>query len=338
MRRHPQPHLLANALVAVLSLWLLVAGSAAVAQPPAVEEVELTEAETPAVEVRVPETDRSELERLLAEAETVFRGPDRPASLPLYGRVVDILEAERAASGEPLDPLGRLLWTRSLLRRAQIYHQLGEAELAEANLARRFAVDPDAAIDPTALGVDDVVGDDFARMAQRVRSTSIGEITLVVLPTDAEVWVDGRVREAAPNAGSPEAGEVTVAVTPGLHVVEITRPGHTPVRRELEVEAGRALRVEEELERVSPVLRLATRPSGAEVRIDGRVVGTTQGVADDQFLPHGAGAIYRREEFSDELVIDGLELGLRRLEVRQVGHRPYRMELQIDQPIDVLSW
>ncbi|MCG8461523.1 MAG: hypothetical protein MI919_35025, partial [Holophagales bacterium] len=125
-----------------------------------------------------------------------------------------------------------------------------------------------------------------------------------------------------------------VLVLAGTHVVRLSRPGHAPVDRQLEVAAGRSITLELELARSSPVLRLNTRPRGARVLLDGEARGITEGTADESFLPQGSTGVYRREEFSEELVIDGLEPGLRVLEVAKEGFRPYRMELQIQEMID----
>ncbi|MCG8459748.1 MAG: hypothetical protein MI919_25995, partial [Holophagales bacterium] len=123
----------AATLILVAAIGLL-AGKAAAQGSPQIEEVDLSEEETLAVEVRDPGIDPQELSRLVLEADQVFDSVDRPLSLTLYGHLADMLEAEAETAG--LDDEERPLLVHALARRAELHLELGEKELAEEGLRR----------------------------------------------------------------------------------------------------------------------------------------------------------------------------------------------------------
>lgn len=236
-------------------------------------------------------------------------------------------EAEDEAEAEPpppppvvtfLDAAQRGIFARTLGLRAVLYDELGEKELADFDLERMLQVDPDADL----AGAEPPQG--LGGRFERLRKQKIGELAFAIEPPDAVVRIEGRRTSAGPGELTATfAGEVTVVVE---------RPGYRTAVETLDVRAGRQRTLEMTLEREAAVLRLTTRPNGATVRIDGAVVGTTQGMASADDLP--ATGAYRSEEFSDELVIDPVPLGLRVLEVAREGYRTYRVELMIDDLLD----
>jgi len=339
--------------------------------PTGIEEEELEEPATPeptAAEV----LDIEALELLYAQAEALFLSPDRAASLPLFGQVVENVESflatriatavtaeagegtagvpstdgiatgseapvaagEEALVGEDvqvpsperwapevrfLTPEARSLLTRSLARRAEIHLGLGERSLAEGGLERWLEVRPGGELEGEGLSPA------LLELFGQVRRRTVGEVVLVAEPPDLEAWLDGRPAIPA------DAPAGTVA---GDRWLEATRPGYRPVARTISVAAGRRATEEVELERTSAVIRLHTRPPGAELFLDGAPVAATEGTASPDLLPPAAAGAYRPEEFSAELVVDGVELGLRRLEVRKEGYRSYRAELVIEELLD----
>ena len=314
---------LSFALIVILSpAWM--PSSAAHGQLPGNPQIEvedLDESETLAVEVQAPSVDQTEIQNLFDEALSVFHGEDRPASLTLFGHVVGILSAGRDTTG--LDAENRNLLVRSYGYRSWVHHELGLADRVEEELQQILQIDPGA--DLASLDSTLPVPEDLLKLFERQQKKTVGQVNFVLDPYDAQVFIDDQAVESTDQP-------VSVLATP--HQVRIERPGYAPIQRDLEVEAGRSVTLELTLERQSAILRLNTRPRGAEIRIDGRSFGFTQGTAAEGFLPQGAAALYRREEFSDEMIVEGLEPGLRILEIAKDGHRPYRMELVIQELID----
>lgn len=210
----------------------------------------------------------------------------------------------------------RSILARSLLFRARVHFGFGERELVESGFERMLTIEPGADVDRDRLDPD------LVKVFDRVRERLVGDLALVVEPPELDITVDGRRVE-------PQAGPFGVLA--GERWIEAQRPGYLPLAQKIEVEADRQTSLELTLERVSPVIRLHTRPADAEVTLDGEMVGVTGGTAPEGYLPSGR---YRSEEFSAQMVLTEVELGLRVLEVRKDGYRPYRAELVIEELID----
>ena len=292
-----------------------------------VVEEDLDDAGLEALPANLPAIDKDAVLEQFGEAEALFNSPDptgQDNSLYLFGELVDRLEP-RLDAGQ-LDDTLRDVLVRSLAYRAQIHFNFGESELVAAGLVRMLEIDPAADVDRSRASPK------LVAQLDALRQRLLGEIGLVLEPPDAEVRIDGRRVDAL-------AGPVPVLA--GQHLIGISLPGYQAVDRPLEIEAGKRISLELTLERTSAVLRLFTRPAGATVRLDGEVRGVTQAMAPGDegaqaatSPPPGPPLAYRREEFSEELIIDGLMPGLVLLEVAREGYRPQRFELPIAELLD----
>ena len=280
-------------------------------------EEDLDDAGLSALPVSLPEIDEEEIRTRFAEAEALFHSVDQDTSLPIFGNIVDQLEP-RETAGQLSEPLRELL-ARSLAYRAQLHFNFDATDLAGQSLARMLEIKPDFDLDRSQASPKLV--DQFDALRRRM----IGEIHFVLEPADAEVLIDGRAVDAV-------AGPVSILV--GQRLLEVTLPGFAGITRDLEIEAGVSVTMELALERTSAVIRLHTRPPEATVLIAGEVRGTTAGSAPEGFLPPGSTAAYRQEEFSSELVLDGIDLGLVVVEIRKDGFRSQRFELPISEWLD----
>ncbi|MEM7586172.1 MAG: PDZ domain-containing protein [Acidobacteriota bacterium] len=279
------------------------------------EDLEDTGFET--LPLTLPEIDEAALLQSFQEAEAIFHSPEQDASLPAFGDLVETLQP-RADANQLSAPMRDIL-IRSLAYRAQLHFNFEELDLVEEGLTRMLRIDPQSDLDRSQASPKLVT--QFDRLRRRL----LGEITFVLEPTDAKVHIDGRQVDAALGP---------VAVFAGQRQIDITLPGYESIARQLQVEPDVSITLELELVRVSAVVRLATRPAGATVLIGGVPQGQTTGVAPEGFLPQGPASRYRREEFSEELVIEGIELGLVLLEVQLAGHRTQRFELPISELLD----
>ncbi len=314
--------LLAAALLA--GAWLAPAPELS-AQPVGIEEEDLDETAPAEMGEDPPfaaSVDEEALEELFATGEALFESEDQGASLQPFGQVIGELEAALSGgelSGGGLSDRARTLLARSYSFRAQVSFNFGDSERVEDDLRRMLEVQPWADLER------DLVSPKLVDQFDALRRELVGDISFVAEPLDMEVTVDGLAVDVLAGA---------LGVLAGTRRVVARRPGYTPLDQEIEVEAGKSASFELTLERTSAVIRLNTRPSGCEVRLDGSRRGTTEGSAPEGFLPEGSSALYRREEFSDELVLTDVELGLRELEIRRDGYRPYRAELMIDDLLD----
>lgn len=94
-----------------------------------------------------------------------------------------------------------------------------------------------------------------------------GRVELVSTPSDAAVSLNGQFAGRTP---------LTLSLEPGrTHALAISKPGYTPVRRELSVAADSGRRLAIELEGEYGEVAVTSEPEGAAIRVDGEPVGTT---------------------------------------------------------------
>lgn len=99
-----------------------------------------------------------------------------------------------------------------------------------------------------------------------------GELIVVSLTTDATVEVNGKI-----------IGQVPVepyALRPGRHTIRVTKRGFAPVTQDFEVGPGATVELEIDLLPVAGLLTITSTPSGASVKVDGKVLGVTPLDAD----------------------------------------------------------
>lgn len=94
-----------------------------------------------------------------------------------------------------------------------------------------------------------------------------GRVALTSLPADAAVSVDGEFRGRTP---------VDLRLHPDQrHMITIAKPGYATATRDLTVAADSRRELEIELEQLIGDVDVQSEPSGAEIWIDDRLVGTT---------------------------------------------------------------
>lgn len=92
----------------------------------------------------------------------------------------------------------------------------------------------------------------------------LSTVTINTVPTNADVSIDGEYVGKSP---------VTVEITPGNHIVEVTKEHYLPVQKEITVSGSTTITI-----RLQPdwgLVNVYSEPSGADVYIDGQLVGTT---------------------------------------------------------------
>ncbi len=102
-------------------------------------------------------------------------------------------------------------------------------------------------------------------------ATTTGTLKVVSPVPEAVVYVDGE------NVGSvPQTREVTS----GDHFVVVTKKGYQKFEKKIRIEAGQTISVTAELKAVGGI-RILSTPSGADVLMDGEIIGKTPMVKDD---------------------------------------------------------
>jgi len=129
-------------------------------------------------------------------------------------------------------------------------------------------------------------------------------VTVQRWPADAEVRVDGAQGVAAERA-------------PGAAMVRVERPGFAPTELEVVLREGEHRRLDVRLEGLPTTLQVDSVPAGAEVSIDGAMVGTTPWTGE-----HPAG----------DVTVDVVLEGWQRETVERFVDGPALVELWLDPP------
>lgn len=234
---------------------------------------------------------------------------DRDAAAARFEQIQAALEPQ----ARTLDPA----WLRVL---CEAYNWL--AVLDDRNPARKARVprhleaildlDPDFEIDRNLTNAR------LQAAFDGIRAQKLARVTLALKPEGGVLTVDGKARPA---------GSAPRFLQPGQRVLAYAKPGYEPVVREVELALKAPLALTFELRRSSSTVTFHTVPSGAEVLLDGRSMGSTRGMADgaDRALAEQAGVPV--EQMSEGFVLEGLTEGRHVLELRAPCHRPRRLEL-----------
>ncbi|UZX16221.1 PEGA domain-containing protein [Thermus sp. PS18] len=118
---------------------------------------------------------------------------------------------------------------------------------------------------PYRVTVNPRPGERVQVFAQLVPEARQGTLAVTSSPSGAEVYVNGALRGRTP---------LRLVLEEGTYQVELKAPGYEPYRATVRVERGRETRVSATLRPIrTGELYLEARPEGAEVYIDGRLMG-----------------------------------------------------------------
>lgn len=149
------------------------------------------------------------------------------------------------------------------------------------------------------------------------RAAAFGSVRLGLDPAGGLLKVDGQPRAAAPE----------LHLVSGSHHLAYTRPGFSSQEQDVEVHAGAPSAATLKLTRTSSTLRLFTRPSGAEVVLDGQSLGRTAGSMAPEDKPIADKAGLSPAELSAGFTISELKPGRHSLELRSSCYKTKFVDL-----------
>lgn len=135
-----------------------------------------------------------------------------------------------------------------------------------------------------------------------------GTLLVYSLTEGATIHVDGRVAGETPM-------HMPLALAPGEHTLRVSKPGHADYIDTFAVKSGQETLLQIDLIAVAGALSVVARPRGAEVIVDGKLLGEAPWSGD-------------------------VQPGRRRVVIRAPGHTPWRRTVRIElgqrYPIDVV--
>jgi tetratricopeptide (TPR) repeat protein len=174
---------------------------------------------------------------------------------------------------------------------ATVLFRIGRAREALQSLDRfREIADPKEDAEQIALAAD---------LRKTVLST-ISLMTLTVEPADAQVYVDGELREG-------EGTERTLALDPGSHLVAVRSEGHVGHLDRIAVVAGETPEREVVLQPLEARLMIETNEPAAAIHIDGAHLGQGETALDLAPGSHSVRVEWRGEVHEREVKLEAGE-------------------------------
>jgi len=151
---------------------------------------------------------------------------------------------------------------------------------------------------------------------ETLRSTKLVRVKMVLEPEGGTLTVDGRTH-----------GTALKFLPPGSRRVAYAKAGFQSIEQQVELALKETKTLEMKLTRVSSTVTLCTSPTGVEVLLDGKSLGSSAGIAPPEQGPLAEKAGLRLEELSSPFVVGELSEGKHILEFRAPCFRPRRIEL-----------
>lgn len=219
-----------------------------------------------------------------------------------------------------LEPQARTLdegWTRLLCEAYNWMAVLDDRSPGrQAQAPKRFEslldLDPDFEIDRA------VTNRRLQTAFDNLRAAKYCKVKVGLEPAGGVLTLDGRSRR-------PDPGTHYLAAGP--HVMAYARPGYLAQEQRFELAAKESRAVDFKLVRTSSVIALYTSPAGAEILLDGKSRGTTQGqvAADASFLADRIGV--PPAQLSSAFRLVDLAPGRHLVEIRLPCFRTRRVEI-----------
>ena len=152
-----------------------------------------------------------------------------------------------------------------------------------------------------------------------LRSSRLGKVKVGLDPSGGTLLLDGKPCVLPPGSAKH--------LPPGMHEFHYGRPGYQSVDQSVDISLRENKPIELKLVRTSSTLTFNTFPSGAEIVLDGKPLGTTHGHAPASLSPMAQPLGLAPEQLSADFVLTDLAPGKHIIEVRAPCFRTKRIAL-----------
>ncbi|HWQ09030.1 MAG TPA: hypothetical protein VN436_07985, partial [Holophaga sp.] len=152
-----------------------------------------------------------------------------------------------------------------------------------------------------------------------LRGSRLGKVKLGLDPGGGTLLLDGKP------CVLPQGS--TKYLPPGAHTFHYGKPGYQPVDQSVDITLRENRPLELKLVRASSTVTFNTFPSGAEITLDGKPLGTTHGHAPASLAPMAQPLGLTPEQLSADFVLADLAPGKHVIEVRAPCFRTKRIAL-----------
>ena len=245
--------------------------------------------------------DDEALAQLLAEGRQKYDVLDFDGAITQLTALIDAVEQKLSAEEAPSEA-AEGLYRDALSLRAVAYLDLANENAAREDFRKLISFSPSYELS------GNLASQFYLDMFNSIRSEMVGYLKVEVDPGDSELTVDGEPVTAG--------GELPLPLLAGGHRVVASLRGYATEERELEITAGETAELSIELVRTTATVFVRTSPPGAEVLLDGEVVGATSGTAGSDYAAELSELGLRADQVSAEFPIPYVEMGSHQLSVR----------------------
>lgn len=151
----------------------------------------------------------------------------------------------------------------------------------------------------------------FEMVAITTTTTTTGKIKVVSPVPEAKVFIDGANVGTAPIEREVSAGE---------HFVVVEQTGYAKFEQKVAVEAGQTITITAQLRAIG-TLRFLSSPEGADIKLDGEIIGKTPLVKEDVDVGRHVVELHLEgylDYENDEVVVEGGKIGIVNAQLEQI--------------------
>jgi hypothetical protein len=247
------------------------------------------------------------------QAKAAWAGQgDRDAAAAKFGTILAALEP----SAQTLEPAWIQLLCETYNWMAILDDRLpAKREKAPRYLETALGLNPDFEIDRS------ITNTRLQSAFDGLRAAKFARLTLNLDPQDGALTMDGKPQPAGPALHGAHY------IPAGPHTFRLARIGYEPVEQRVDLAPKEVRTLDLKLTRTSSVITLYTTPAGAEVLVDGKSAGTTQGKAQADLATYAEKLGVPLDQISAGFTLTGLAAGKHALEFRLPCYRPRLLDL-----------
>ncbi len=261
--------------------------------------------------------DETELSEKFEKAVKKFNTVEQEASILDFNELIQLLTAALKDNTITESQVERL--KKCYEYRARAYFNLGEIEKSNSDIKSILTLD----VEFTPSGQ---ASRKFIRRFDNLKKEFIGYFRITTKPSGARIYIDD---EQFGFSDTPVLKHRT-----GYYILKILKDGYEDHERGIEIKAGKTEKVSVELKRTSAALLLQTSPSDVEVYIDGRKIGSTEGIPEKSELEQLRNNGFEPEQTSGLTRFENIKPGRYRVELKKDCYTPMVMTVDLSEPKD----
>jgi len=262
---------------------------------------------------------KSEIELRLEAGKTKYEQFDFEGAIAAMTVIIDEVDGKLAAGAE-LNEVESRVYPQALAFRALSHLDMAEEEAGKEDFRKLIRYSPSYVI------AGEFASPMYLDIFSTLKGEMVGFLAVSTNPGGIEIELDGK-------PAGLSGGEALVLLA-GEHVVRLAPRGYAPEERQVTIESDKTSELSIELNRTLATVYLRTSPAGAEVLLDGEIVGITSGTAGSDYIDKLTELNLRADEVSAEFTIEYVEMGTHQLTVRKECYASEQRLLDIPAPDD----